>query len=130
MYLIRKINATTAKAWGTISSIRNPVKLIFSDIESKSKIDINTIINAEYIRTKVPIIFNPIANIFRDIRFLILMEVYDILSVTLYSKDSIIFSDGPPIVLNIFRYCPLIQCLTYFPHIVWGSGLNHKIRGY
>lgn len=34
-----------------------------------------------------------ITNIFRDIRFLILMEVYDILSVTLYFKGSIIFFD-------------------------------------
>jgi hypothetical protein len=30
------------------------------------------------------------------------MEVYDILSVTLYSKGNMIFSDGPPVVLNIF----------------------------
>lgn len=87
---------------------KKAVKLIFTDIESKSKIDINTIINAEYIRTKVPITFNPITNIFRDIRFLILMEVDDILPVTLYSKGSIIFSDGPPVVLDIFRRSPQI----------------------
>ncbi len=36
------------------------------------------------------------------------MEVYDILSVTLYSKGNMNFSDGPPVVLNIFRRSPQI----------------------
>lgn len=72
MYLIRKINAITAKVFGIIFSISNVVKSIYTDDESKSKNDMNNIINVEYIRTKVQITFNTMTNFFFDIliRFL------------------------------------------------------------
>lgn len=64
MYLIRKINAITAKVFGIIFSISNVVKSIYTDDESKSKNDMNNIINVEYIRTKVQITFNTMTNFF------------------------------------------------------------------
>ena len=47
IYLIRKINAITAEILGIICSRINVLKLIFTDNESKSKVDINNITNAE-----------------------------------------------------------------------------------
>lgn len=52
-YLIRKTSAITAEILGIIFSIKNVVKLTDVDIESKSKIDMNSIINTEYVRIKV-----------------------------------------------------------------------------
>ena len=52
-YLIRKISAITAEILGIICSIMKVIKLTDVDIESKSKIDMNSIINAEYVRIKV-----------------------------------------------------------------------------
>ena len=52
-YLIRKIRAITAEILGIICSIMKVIKLTDVDIESKSKIDMNSIINAEYVRIKV-----------------------------------------------------------------------------
>lgn len=52
-YLIRKISAITAEILGIIFSIKNVVKLTDVDIESKSKIDTNSIINTEYVRIRV-----------------------------------------------------------------------------
>ncbi|KGF35427.1 hypothetical protein HMPREF2137_04840 [Hoylesella buccalis DNF00853] len=52
-YLIRKISAITAEILGIIFSIKNVVKLTDVDIESKSKIDTNSIINTEYVRVRV-----------------------------------------------------------------------------
>ena len=51
--LIRKISAITAEILGIICSIMKVIKLTDVDIESKSKIDMNSIINAEYVRIKV-----------------------------------------------------------------------------
>lgn len=52
-YLIRKTSAITAEILGIIFSIKNAVKLTDVDIESKSKIDMCSIINTEYVRIKV-----------------------------------------------------------------------------
>ena len=52
-YLIRKISAITAEILGIICSIMKVIKLTDVDIESKSKIDMSSIINAEYVRIKV-----------------------------------------------------------------------------
>ena len=52
-YLTRKISAITAEILGIICSIMKVIKLTDVDIESKSKIDMNSIINAEYVRIKV-----------------------------------------------------------------------------
>ncbi|BDE83104.1 hypothetical protein CE91St14_21320 [Porphyromonas somerae] len=52
-YLIRKISAITAEIFGIICSIMKVIKLTDVDIESKSIIDMNSIINAEYVRIKV-----------------------------------------------------------------------------
>lgn len=52
-YLIRKTSAITAEILGIIFSIKNVVKLTDVDIESKSKIDMSSIINTEYVRIKV-----------------------------------------------------------------------------
>jgi len=41
IYLIRKINAITAEILGIICSRINVLKLIYTDNESKSKVDIN-----------------------------------------------------------------------------------------
>ena len=51
--LIRKISAITAEILGIICSIMKVIKLTDVDIESKSKIDMNSTINAEYVRIKV-----------------------------------------------------------------------------
>lgn len=69
---MRKINAITAKVFGIIFSTSTVAKSIYTDNESKSKNDVNNIINAEYIRTKVQTTFNTMTNIFFDIliRFL------------------------------------------------------------
>ena len=45
--------AITAEILGIIFSIKNIVKLTDVDIESKSKIDISSIINTEYVEIKV-----------------------------------------------------------------------------
>lgn len=67
IYRIRKISAITAEILGIIFSTKNVIKLIYIDNESKSKIDMNNIINTEYIRIKVLIILMTIKVFFRFI---------------------------------------------------------------
>ena len=64
---MRKINATTAEVFGIIRSRKKVLKLIDTDNDSKSKVDINNIINAECTRTDVITTFNTITDIFRNI---------------------------------------------------------------
>lgn len=80
---MKKINAITAETLGIIRSKRNVLKLIYTDNERKSKIEINNIINAEYIRIDVVITFTIITDIFRNILFIFLINKGHILTFSL-----------------------------------------------
>ena len=69
--VINKINAITEHKLGTILSIVKDQKSVNIDKESKSNIDINNIINNEYISRIVLITFNIAMNNFFFIVYLI-----------------------------------------------------------